>query len=100
MLEIYSHPLLTIIAGGSSAVTAGILQDRQAEVSCQLPWRRASPSEGKPDKIFQIQEQLPEKIVHIRVAQRGGFRISDEMQMLEKLQWASRGWTFQEHLLS
>jgi len=89
MGNVYRYATLTIAATSAESVNAGFLDKREQFFNCALTW---SPERGPQDEPQNILQKYP--IFARKVHRRAGEYFT------ARSRWASRGWTFQEELLS
>ena len=98
MSEIYSQAVLTIIAASSPSTTSGIFHQRTRETICKLPWKKSAAT---PEDLTGSENSFGSLLCaleyDIYVRGKAGF---EYLPQKKNCPWVSRGWTFQEDMLS
>lgn len=89
MGNVYRHAVLTIAATSAESVNAGFLDKRGNYFNCALPWN--------PDRELPHESQRHPQMYPIFVRQCEPLK--DDSAAADS-HWATRGWTFQEELMS
>ncbi|RYP34956.1 hypothetical protein DL767_004033 [Monosporascus sp. MG133] len=86
--DIYSHAVVTIAVTSAESVKDGFLDRREQHFNCPFPWRRYHhPSDVTDGPHYPIFFRYP-------------IWGDESLYKQQRSRWATRGWTFQEELLS
>ncbi|RYO92653.1 hypothetical protein DL762_001556 [Monosporascus cannonballus] len=89
MSDVYSDVVVTIAATSAESVNDGFLDRREPHFNCPFPWRR----HDHPGSVTDRPHAYP-------IFLRAPPEHSSHRRRQQSLRWATRGWTFQEELLS
>lgn len=89
--DVYTYAVVTIAATSADSMADGFLDRREPHFNCPFPWRRHDHSTTVPDS-HSHHRRLP-------ILLRNPVE-SNNLAPELKSRWATRGWTFQEQVLS